>query len=404
MSTFRFDDRTVQAIAPLVMGETASDPDRLARAAAAAVWSSLAEPGDAVAGMLVAALGADSALVETMGATRPDLMADAAGLAETDVRAGLRRWRLRLDAEEIALAFERARHAHVKLLTPDDDAWPRALDDLGPFAPLCLWVKGDPGVLGRLDPAIAIVGARAATGYGEHIAGEFAAGLAARGVAVVSGAAYGIDGAAHRGALSVGGTTVAMLAGGVDRPYPAGHTDLLRRIAASGAVASEVPCGGVPSKWRFLQRNRTIAALGGATIVVEAGWRSGSINTAGHASSLGRPLGAVPGPVTSGSSAGCHRILREFDSRCVTTAEEAAELLGLTPSGAAQPGEEGTTGDRTRVTDALSTRSWRTVEDIARRSGMAPEEAAGHLGLLALEGGAEAQGSRWRRVAAGVPV
>ena len=160
---------------------------------------------------------------------------------------------------------------------------------------------------------------------------ELSADLAGHGVSVVSGAAYGIDGAAHRAALTAGGTTIALLAGGADRPYPAGHGELIERIAASGAVVSEAPCGTTPTKWRFLQRNRLIAALSDATVVVEAGWRSGSLNTAAHAAALSRPLGAVPGPVTSAASAGCHRLLREFDARCVTNSADALELLGAAP-------------------------------------------------------------------------
>jgi DNA processing protein len=146
-----------------------------------------------------------------------------------------------------------------------------------------------------------------------------------------------------------------------------------------------------------------IAALGAATVVVEAGWRSGSLNTAGHAATLGRPLGAVPGPVTSGSSAGCHRLLREYDARCVTTSDEAAELIGLPPADAAPAAgtEKGRTDERTRVSDALSTRSWRTVEDVAKRSGMSPEHVHAHLGIMALEGTARVEGARWRRVLAG---
>ncbi|MDF2576486.1 MAG: dprA, partial [Agromyces sp.] len=165
--------------------------------------------------------------------------------------------------------------------------------------------------------SIALVGARAATGYGEHVTMEASAGLVDRGFAIVSGGAYGIDGMAHRAALASRGVTVAFLAGGVDRFYPLGHEALLARIADTGAVVSELPCGSAPTKWRFLQRNRLIAAAADATVVLEAGMRSGSLNTAGHAAALGRPLGAVPGPVTSPASAGCHRLLREFDAVCV---------------------------------------------------------------------------------------
>nr|WP_274638225.1 DNA-processing protein DprA [Microbacterium bovistercoris] len=402
MKRFSWDPTAVHTVSPLLTVET-NDPDRWERAYATAVWSCLVEPGDAVAGILVGALGAVDALQEVLAGARAGLAADASGIAGGELRAGIKRWQLRLDAEQIAFSLETARARGIHLLTPDDSAWPRALDDLGTHAPLCLWVRGDVGALGTLEvahgPAIALVGARAATGYGEHLAAEFAADLAGRGVPVVSGAAYGIDGAAHRGALAAGGPTVALLAGGVDRPYPAGHADLLRRIADQGAVASEVPCGSAPTRWRFLQRNRLIAALGTATVVVEAGWRSGSLNTAAHAAELGRPLGAVPGPVTSGSSAGCHRLLREFDARCITTADDIAEMLGLSGPASGSDAREaaGYTGARTRVSDALSTRVWRDVADIARRCGMAPDEVSMQLGLMALDGAVEVQGPRWRR-------
>ncbi|WP_029144314.1 DNA-processing protein DprA [Microbacterium luticocti] len=399
MTVFRWADTDAAAIVPLLTPEAAADPERTVRAYAAAVWSCLIEPGDAVAGALIAALGPDVALREILGGARDPSAVDAAALDPPDLRAALGRWRPRLQSEAIAFALDVARTCGARLITPDDPVWPLALADLGPYAPVCLWVRGDCDVLGRLDPAVAIVGARAATGYGEHIAAELAADLAGRGVAVVSGAAYGIDGAAHRAALAAGGTTVAMLAGGVDRPYPAGHADLLRRIAETGVVAAEVPCGWAPTKWRFLQRNRTIAALGGATVVVEAGTRSGSLNTAGHAATLGRPIGAVPGPVTSGSSAGCHRLLREFDARCVTCADEVAELLGLAGDDPAVfSGAH--TDDDTRVLDALSTRSARTVEQIAARCGMAVDEVTARLGMMALDGRAQAQGAGWRRAAA----
>ena len=245
------------------------------------------------------------------------------------------------------------------------------------------------------------MGARAATGYGEHVATELAAELAGRGVAVVSGAAYGIDGAAHRAALRAGGTTIALLAGGLDRPYPAGHADLLGRIAGQGAVLSEVPCGGAPTRWRFLQRNRLIAALSAATVVVEAGWRSGSLNTVSHAAQLGRPLGAVPGPVTSAASVGCHRVLQEQESSCITGVDDVLRLLGRAPATPARGADAGTrTDDRTRVLDALSTRSRRDAADVARRAGMAVDEVAAHLGLLALEGEVDGDARGWRRLAA----
>lgn len=241
-----------------------------------------------------------------------------------------------------------------------------------------------------------MVGARAATGYGDHVAGELAGDLAATGDLIVSGGAYGIDGAAHRAALGAGGTTAAFMAGGVDRAYPAGHQQLFQRIRAGGVMVSEVPCGAAPTKWRFLARNRLIAAAGAATVVVEAGWRSGSLNTAGHASSLGRPLGAVPGPITSAASAGCHRLLREYAAVCVTTAQEVRELCGESATPAATAPRD--TPERTRLLDALSGRTGREVAELARRSGLSVERVRAELGLLDLEGRVSRDAHLWRAV------
>ena len=214
----------------------------------------------------------------------------------------------------------------------------------------------------------------------------------------MSGGAYGIDGVAHRAALGVEGATVAFLAGGVDRAYPMGHQRLLQHIAAEGALVSEPPCGTAPTKWRFLARNRLIAALGHATVVVEAGWRSGSLNTAGHAATLGRPLGAVPGPVTSAASAGCHRLLREYDAQCVTSPAEVRELWGQ--SAAAPPEGTAHDPDRVRLLDAMSARSRRSVDELARRSGLAPGRVLALLGLLELEGEVDVEETGWRHLAA----
>ncbi|SFS06434.1 DNA processing protein [Microbacterium sp. cf046] len=392
------------ALAPLVHGHF--DRDRARRLYATHTWSCLIEPGDGVAGRLIAALGCEDALAEAIGGGRDGAARDAAGISPAQWKDALARWRPRLDVARVREALEIARRSGVSLITPEDPEWPATLSDLGEHAPLLLWVRGDVTTLRRLAPSVALVGARAATSYGEHVSMELAAELVARGVAIVSGAAYGIDGAAHRAALSAGGTTIALLAGGVERPYPAGHSDLIARIAASGAVVSEVPCGSAPTKWRFLQRNRLIAALADATVVVEAGWRSGSLNTAGHAAALARPLGAVPGPVTSAASTGCHRLLRDFDARCITNADDVLELVGAVPATLFDMPDdirdEGRTDDTTRVKDAMSFRAWRDPSDIARRSGLAVADVDAILGLLALEGAAERGDSGWRRGRSGV--
>src|SRR5918999_284212 len=257
----------------------------------------------------------DEALAELVAQVGPveaaervlDGRVDEQVAAETSVRRAVHRPSADLDA---------AAAAGARLLTPEHPEWPAQAfaafglsgePQLAP--PLALWVRGPARLDELCGHAVAVVGARAATSYGAHVAGELGSGLADRGCTVVSGAAIGIDGAAHRGALGVDGPTVAVLACGVDRAYPASHQLLLERIAASGLVVSEYPPGGVPGRHRFLVRNRLIAGLAAGTVVVEAGMRSGAQRTASDALSLGRQVMAVPGPVTSAMSVGCYPLL-----------------------------------------------------------------------------------------------
>ena len=201
---------------------------------------------------------------------------------------------------------------------------------------MALWVRGE-GRLAEIGAhSVAIVGSRSASSYGDHIASDFAYGLSRHDVVVVSGGAYGIDSAAHRGVLAADGESVLVSAGGLDRPYPAGHAALYHRTAEQGLLVSERPPGSAPHRQRFLSRNRLIAAFGAATLVVEAGHRSGALNTARHARELGRPVLAVPGSVTSAMSVGCHRLLQrdEDPARLVTSIAEVLAYCG--PSGAAE--------------------------------------------------------------------
>ncbi|WP_350349667.1 DNA-processing protein DprA [Agromyces sp. G08B096] len=395
------------------LGRETGDDDALARA----FLGTLAEPGDGVLGALVEAAGARHAaelLADRVDAAHLARALEAGGVRveSAALHAALRRWSPRIDPSAFARAIHQAVRVSARLIVPGDPEWPDPVADLGVHAPLALWVRGDAGLLAAGDQAIALVGARAATGYGEHVAVESAAGLVDRGFAIVSGGAYGIDGMAHRSALRSDGATIAYLAGGVDRFYPLGHESLLSRIVERGAVVSELPCGEPPTKWRFLQRNRLIAASTAATIVLEAGHRSGSINTAGHAAHLGRPLGAVPGPVTSPASAGCHRLLREYGAVCVVDAEQMAELargelpeaVRFGPRGAAsaaprRSGEDPpgvwSSPDGVRVRDALSARAPRSVEEVARRAGLDPRSAMSVLGSLEAEGRALRHAAGW---------
>lgn len=224
-----------------------------------------------------------------------------------------------------------------RLITPDDDEWPglaftafsgcAARDRPRGGPPMVLWALGPARLDEVADRAVAMVGTRAATAYGEHMTAELAAGLVERDIAIVSGGAYGIDGAAHRAALASDGVTAAVLAGGLDLFYPSGHSALLHRIAQHGLVFTEYPPGVRPARYRFLTRNRLVAAVAGAAVVVEAGLRSGAANTAAWARALGRVVAAVPGPVTSSASAGCHALLRN-GAELVTRAADIVELVG----------------------------------------------------------------------------
>lgn len=392
-----------------------TEPDEIF---ARALLGSVAEPGDGLLGRTIDVIGAVGAAGLILDGATPaafvGLLTNAGGTIDLrEAKSGLERWMPRLDLAAFARSLEQAARVGARLIVPNDPSWPAGVDELGIHAPLGLWIRGREYALGGSSASIALVGARAATGYGEHVTMEASAGLVDRGFTIVSGGAYGIDGMAHRSALASDGTTVAFLAGGVDRFYPMGHETLLSRIVDTGAVISELPCGAAPTKWRFLQRNRLIAAASEATVVLEAGYRSGSLNTAGHAAALGRPLGAVPGPVTSPASAGCHRLLREYDATCVTDAEQMAELAGGGRRGAGSDGrlagwseseDHGSRGtaaspETVRVLDALSTRTPRELADIARRCGLAPSAVMGVLGGLEAVGQAKRHPFGWLRVA-----
>jgi DNA processing protein len=286
--------------------------ERLARAALS--W--LAEPGDAQLCALLRTCRPGAIVAALTGGTwPPDGMR---GPAIPGLKAALERWTARLGGLPTQLTLDAWERAGIRLLCPGDPGWPSQLGVLGDTSPWVLWVRGSADLRFACLRSVSIVGTRAATGYGSHVCAELAAALAERGWAVVSGGAFGIDGWAHRGALSAEGITIAVLPSGLDDPYPRGHHELFQAIAAHGLLVSERPPGRTPTRPGFLVRNRLIAALSRGTVVVEAALRSGALNTARHARDLGRPLMAVPGPVTSAASAGCHLAIREWGADCVT--------------------------------------------------------------------------------------
>lgn len=297
-----------------------------------------------------------------------------------------------------------------RLVTVRDPEWPflaftsfrgaAVRDRPGGHSPLVLWVVGERSLDDVAERACSVVGTRAATPYGEHVAADLAAGLAERDVAVVSGGAFGIDGVAHRATMGADGLTVAVLAGGVDVPYPSAHTSMLRRIGERGLLISEYPPGVRPGRHRFLTRNRLVAALSGATVVVEAGLRSGAANTAAWAGALGRPVCALPGPVTSSASAGCHVLIRD-GAHLVTRVEEIVEFVGAAGELASEPDRptsplDGLSDAELRAYDALPARGLRTVEQIAVAAGVAPKQLLGPLAALELAGLVARQEGRWR--------
>jgi DNA processing protein len=369
-----------------------------------AYLSRVAEPPCAELATLVHCVGPEEAADRVRrGLVNDDLA------RHTEARRGIDR-----AAEDLELLARRG----GRLITPEGDEWPllafaafggaggagaTARPRGGP--PMVLWALGPARLAEAARRAAAVVGTRAASAYGEHVAADLAAGLVERDVAVVSGGAYGIDGAAHRAALAADGITVAVLAGGLDIPYPAGHSALLHRIGQHGLLFTEYPPGVRPARHRFLTRNRLVAAVAGAAVVVEAGLRSGAANTAAWARALGRVVAAVPGPVTSSASAGCHALLRS-GAELVTRADDIVEFVGRIGELASEQPRPTTALDglgeaERQVYEALPGRGTTTVDEIAVASGLVPQQVLGPLAILEVAGLAERHDGRWRIVRAG---
>ncbi|MGW4562595.1 DNA-processing protein DprA [Streptomyces sp. NPDC004561] len=353
--------------------------------------SRVIEPGDEAGGRWVRELGVGEVVRRLRAGDDPLPGVSAARWAGLVARCG------RAEPER-DLAIARA--AGARFVVPGHTEWPGQLDDLGDARPVGLWVRGRPSLRMWALRSAAVVGARACTEYGNHVAATLAAGLAERGWVVVSGGAYGIDGAAHRGALAAGGATVAVLASGVDRPYPRGHTALIERIAEQGLVVGELPPGDHPTPSRFILRNRVIAALTRGTVVVEAACRSGSLATARAAQRLGRFTMGVPGPVTSALSAGVHELLRG-EAALVTDAAEVVELVG--DMGELAPPRRGPVLPRDLLEPAARTVLAALPGDRAAPAGeialgarTTPDEAIARLYELRAVGYVERHGDGWK--------
>jgi len=412
----------VNPVEPVAPAEPVPPVEPGERALARAAFTYLAEPADPALGALLGICEPE----EILAAIKADMLPGTGPgcgdrpASRAALERALARWRMRLPILPGDADLAAACRDGVRLVCPGDPEWPTALDQLGPARPYALWLRGPADLRLRCRRSVSVVGSRAATGYGGHLAGEIAADLSERGWAVVSGGAYGVDAAAHRGALATKGVTIAVLACGVNFPYPAGHAELFAAIAADGLVVSEWPPGQHPARMRFLIRNRVIAALTCGTVIVEAGERSGALNTARHAAELGKPLMAVPGPVTSAQSAGCHRIIREWGACCVTCAADVIELVSpvgaadaLPPAGDPDPPRDPYRGprpgrrphpdprddldpDSVRVLDALPARGGAGTSTIAVDAGIEIDTVLRCLGILAGYGFIERGDGGWR--------
>lgn len=363
--------------------------ERLARAA----LTRLGEFGEAELGRLVRRYGAEATLAGITDGTLPT--------------SRLASYRTRLPGLDPAADLAWCERHGGGFVCPGESGWPTQLADLGDRAPLGLWVRGRSDLRLSALYSVAVVGARAATNYGRYVAARLAAELGERHWTVMSGGAFGIDAAAHCGALGAGGLTVAVLACGVDVVYPSAHRDLLERIADSGLLVSAYPPRVRPARYRFLERNRLLAAITRGAVVVEAALRSGALSTARSAASLGRAVMGVPGPVTSGLSEGVHGLLREPGSTVVTCAAEVLDRVGrlgvdLAParSGPRRPGDvlDPVTA---RVLEAVPPGRLVPPELICVESGLAPELVAEALELLRGAGFVAGAEGRWRRTSLG---
>ncbi|MTE21215.1 DNA-protecting protein DprA [Streptomyces sp. TRM43335] len=358
--------------------------------AARAALTRVGEPGDEALNRWIDRYGA----AETLRAFASDHPLPGASRARW---AGLRARARDLTPEADLEAVDRL---GGRLVCPGDNEWPSQLEDLGDARPVGLWVLGRASLRLWALRSVAVVGARACTDYGAHVASSLGAGLAARGWTVVSGAAYGVDGAAHHGTLAAGGATVAVLACGVDVAYPPGNGTLIRRIGQEGLLVAELAPGDHPTRSRFVLRNRVIAALTRGTVVVEAELRSGSLVTARRALALGRLTMGVPGPVTSGLSAGVHQLLRG-EGLVVTDADEVVELVGAI--GELAPERRGPTlpldllaPETTRALEALPARGALTAAAVARAAALTEELTLARLQELRSLGFVERHGDHWQ--------
>ena len=377
---------------------------------ACASWSRLTEAGDPAADLLLNELGPVAALKIARRAASDDPerwhtylpveLLRRTGIDKWD--KSFARWRSRLEVLDLPALEKLLAKGRFKLVTRRDPDWPTAFTNVS-NAPWALWAIGDTSLMNRdCGKTVAMVGARAVSALGHDVATELAWRCASEGISLVSGGAYGVDCLIHQACLRASAPTIALLAGGLDRPYPAANSDLFKQISRSGLLLSQYPPGARPTRWRFLDRNRLIAALSAATVVIQAGFRSGALNTARHAIELGRQVGAVPGPINQPEWAGSNQIIRD-GATLISCAEDVLEMIAPlgtvnTERGRVKSGYlDGLDPLSGRILDATPLRSPANIEAIARASGAAIGEVVAAMGNLEMEGRVIQVAGKWKK-------
>ncbi|AAO44550.1 DNA-processing protein DprA [Tropheryma whipplei] len=389
ISTLNLPDREViSAVKPLCFSEELSE-DQAVDYFARAAWSLISEPGDRIAGRLISCMTAPRALGWLLGNISLPFTLDEFESQQLEKHRSV--WKMRADYQQLLKSFQAAHHTGAKLVVTDK------YNKLQDEKPHILWVRGNsPSILLDTSQKVSIVGTRCCSYYGKSVTADISYSLARKNYVIVSGGALGIDGTAHMSALSAGKSTIVFFAGGVDWIYPRGNEALFSKICESGIIVSEMPCGSRPTKWRFLRRNRLIAAIPSAVVVTEAAARSGSISTAYHAADVQVPVGAVPGPINSPLSEGCNRLIRDRIAESVTCADDVVGLFAPLVVSPIQKDSFGLQASRIRVIDALSKKYDRDISEICRLSGMLFDDVSSLMRLLELSGQVIRSGSGWR--------
>ena len=365
--------------------------DRALELAAAGCIAMITEPGDRMAGALARCLGKlalvehlidgleTKSVVEALNQLgQLDSCRQSFGDLEDTLADSRQRWLPRFSKSRLAHLFAQSAALKLQLLTPEDAIWPVGLDDLHDSAPALLFIEGELSTLADLSQAVSIVGSRVATSYGLQVTSSLVRELAQVSRPTVSGGAVGIDAQVHRASIERELPTLAVMAGGMDRKYPSANFKLFKMISDQGALLSELPPGVAPTRWRFLQRNRLIAALTPTTVVIEAGIRSGSIRTANNALELSRELYAVPGSVLSGTSLGTNALIAD------NKAQILCDLKYFATGAQAIPNQQIESALAKRAHDAIRESGFPSLPEVAKLAGLTLSES--ELALRELTG------------------